>query len=189
MYLVALAPAFDKTEPHCTVVGEIGYCIVAVDFRGKKTFVKVRRVEHFSSAARRDFYNFVLVLSGPYIPVLALDEHSMIRKVIEVDDLAVCSSGDLDPLTDMAADGASLIVPAWVRDRTKTELGAIFSVWVITPADEDIRLPTEKLFAKAYLALPVCYSKPCLSVICRCLSLVGILHLPLLKDESCLLEI
>lgn len=60
------------------------------------------------------------MLSRPYIPVLALDEHSMIRKVIEVDDLAVCSPGDLDPLTDMAADGASLIVPAGVGDRPKT---------------------------------------------------------------------
>ena len=42
-------------------MGEIGYCIVAVDFRGKKTFIKVRCVEHFCSAARRDFYDFVLL--------------------------------------------------------------------------------------------------------------------------------
>ena len=74
------------------MVSEIGYCIVAVDFRREKTFIKVRCVEHFCSTTRRDFYNFVFlkkkeifidlkkayVLSRPYIPVLALDEHSMI---------------------------------------------------------------------------------------------------------------
>lgn len=184
MYFIALAPALDKTESHCTVVGEIGHCVVAVDFSGKKTFIKIRGIEHFCSAARRDFYYFVLVLSCPYIPVLALDEHSMIRKVIEVDDLAVSSSRDLDPLSDMTTDGTSFIVSAGVRDGSKTELGAILSIWVVTPAYEDVRLPSEKLFAKAYLALPVRYSEPCLSVVRRCLSLVGILHLPLLEDKS-----
>lgn len=60
------------------------------------------------------------MLSCPYIPVLALDEHSMIRKVIEVDDLAVSSSRDLDPLSDMTTDGTSFIVSAGVRDGSKT---------------------------------------------------------------------
>jgi len=48
-------------ESHCTVVGEIGHCVVAVDFSGKKTFIKIRGIEHFCSAARRDFYYFVLL--------------------------------------------------------------------------------------------------------------------------------